>query len=211
MARTHREQASTPVHLFSFPFTHLPLSLSLTKADLSLPHLRSVLLCSALRGSGTLVQAKTSSAGGEGPSIPPSICYSIPGSIFSEENEMVSQTEQTITFIRNPTMISKRLSNKKKKNLTACSCRFRVEKIIHALLLLLMSLCKCHIKKDNGRSGAKQLGYCLQRCRILNRVLFSGAVGNKSRDSNTKGDAMSEGFVSPARHFSARITTFMLG
>ncbi len=41
-------------------------------------------------------------------------------------------------------------------------------------------------KKNNGVSGAKQLGYCLQRCRMLNRALFSGALWNKSRDTNTK-------------------------
>lgn len=56
---------------------HLPL---LQKADLFLPHLRSVLLSSAWIRA--LVWAITSSTGGEGPSIPPSICYSIPSSIL---------------------------------------------------------------------------------------------------------------------------------
>lgn len=61
----------------------------------------------------------------------------------------------------------------------------QIMKIIHALLLLMSFLQVSH-KKDNSGSGAKQLGYCLQTCRILNRALFSGASGDKSTDTNTK-------------------------
>lgn len=138
MARTH---AHTSVQLFSFPLTHTHTCLSPAKADLSLPHLCSALFLLSSAWIRALVWAITSSTGGEGPSIPPSICYSIPPALFLAENEEVSQkrggkrtSHHLCKLLRdhkeNPAMISKRLSRKggekkkkRRQHLSTCSRR----------------------------------------------------------------------------------------
>lgn len=193
--RTHRNRQALQYTYFLSPShtnTHTPLPLSCKGWPFPpTAPLCSVLFCSAwIR---TLVWAITSSTGGEGPSIPPSMCYSIPGSILSRgqgDESNAGGKEQAITFQKllqnhkeNPAMISKQ----KKVAVSFCMQLedYAWEKKKGASFIAADELLQVSHKKDNGRSAAKQLGYCLQRCRILNRAVISGALWDKSTD--TKG------------------------
>lgn len=84
---THRKrQASTLqcTYFLSPSHTHTPPA-SLSQRLTFPSHTSAVLHSSAWIRA--LVWAITSSTGGEGPSIPPSICYSIPGSMLGRERD----------------------------------------------------------------------------------------------------------------------------
>lgn len=86
--QAHSSVPFFPLHTSTRAHTHLPLLQRLTFPS----HTSAVLHSSAWIRA--LVWTITSSTGGEGPSIPPSICYSTPGSILSREQGDESNTRR---------------------------------------------------------------------------------------------------------------------